>query len=349
MADGALGTWRGVETIAPPDLAPAANPAANPTELRRIAGPSTPGRRRLGRSRPLAQGDWVQVKSLAEIAATLDVDGKLDGLPFMPEMARYAGRRLRVHRRAEKTCVEGGGLRRLEGVVLLQGARCDGAWHGGCERGCLSFWKEAWLAPAPGPDRRAAWRPQDEPALARLLALPVRRDDRWLCQSTALLAATRPIPTRDLRHLFDDLRRGELTWARLFEIAARTAVNRVRKALGLPDLGQLTGAAVKPAKGELALQPGEAVRVKPRRALIDTLDCKGTNGGLTFEPEMADYAGQVFEVERPVRRIIHEETGRMVTLSRTVALKGVHCQGRCVKNCPRANPLYWREAWLERA
>jgi hypothetical protein len=50
-----------------------------------------------------------------------------------------------------------------------------------------------------------------------------------------------------------------------------------------------------------------------------------------------------------VQRIIHEETGQMISLGQTVTLKGVTCEGRCTRNCPRANPLYWRESWLERA
>lgn len=44
----------------------------------------------------LRAGDWVAVKGPSEIAETLDADGALDGLPFMPEMIQYCGRRYRV-------------------------------------------------------------------------------------------------------------------------------------------------------------------------------------------------------------------------------------------------------------
>jgi hypothetical protein len=37
-------------------------------------------------------GDPVEVLSLAEIKTTLDERGMCDGVPFMPEMARFAGR-----------------------------------------------------------------------------------------------------------------------------------------------------------------------------------------------------------------------------------------------------------------
>jgi hypothetical protein len=69
---------------------------------------------------------------------------------------------------------------------------------------------------------------------------------------------------------------------------------------------------------------------------------------MTFEPEMTGHTGRVYTVAGPVERMIHEETGRMVRLKSTVTLEGVDCQGRCTRNCPRANPLFWREAWLER-
>ena len=36
-------------------------------------------------------GDLVEVKSADEILATLDADGTLDHLPFMPEMVEFCG------------------------------------------------------------------------------------------------------------------------------------------------------------------------------------------------------------------------------------------------------------------
>lgn len=44
-------------------------------------------------------GQLVEVRSSAEIAAALDANGKLDGVPFMPEMARYCGNHVRVRLR----------------------------------------------------------------------------------------------------------------------------------------------------------------------------------------------------------------------------------------------------------
>src|SRR6516165_9997873 len=36
-------------------------------------------------------GTLVRIRSAGEIAATLDAEGRLDGLPFMPEMAAHCG------------------------------------------------------------------------------------------------------------------------------------------------------------------------------------------------------------------------------------------------------------------
>lgn len=98
----------------------------------------------------LKPGELVEVRSELEILDTLD-DATLDGLPFMPEMLAYCGRQYRVYKRADKTCdtvsAERGLslFRRMERTVHLTMLRCDGAAHGGCQTGCLMFWKEAWL------------------------------------------------------------------------------------------------------------------------------------------------------------------------------------------------------------
>ena len=76
----------------------------------------------------------VRVRSAAEIYATLDDDGTLDGMPFMPEMLAYCGRVLPVVQRADKTCAGQGVVRRMHNTVHLRRSRCDGAAHGGCQR-----------------------------------------------------------------------------------------------------------------------------------------------------------------------------------------------------------------------
>ena len=53
---------------------------------------------------PFKAGSWVGVRSKAEILRSLDRNGRLEKLPFMPEMFEYCGQRFRVYKRAHKTC-----------------------------------------------------------------------------------------------------------------------------------------------------------------------------------------------------------------------------------------------------
>src|SRR5689334_10946605 len=98
-------------------------------------------------------GDWVQVRCAEEILATLDKNGRLDGLPFMPQMFSYCGQSFRVVSSAYKICdtVSGNykGLRLPDSIHL--DIRCDGQAHGGCQAACLIFWKTAWLKPVEAP------------------------------------------------------------------------------------------------------------------------------------------------------------------------------------------------------
>ena len=90
----------------------------------------------------LRVGDLVEIRSEAEILATLDERGELDGLPFMPEMLKFCGQRLTVHKVAHKLCdtLTKTGLRRMDSAVHLLGARCDGSAHGGCQTACSMYW-----------------------------------------------------------------------------------------------------------------------------------------------------------------------------------------------------------------
>ena len=102
--------------------------------------PTTMPPHEVSSSRRLGRGP-----SAEEILATLDSEGGVDGLPFMAEMLQYCGRRFRVFKSAHKSCntLGGGGIRRMPDAVFLEDLRCDGQAHGGCQAGCLLFWKKA--------------------------------------------------------------------------------------------------------------------------------------------------------------------------------------------------------------
>lgn len=114
-----------------------------------------------GDERRLAAGDWVRVKSRAEIEALQREADPSDIVAFITApMSRYCGRTLRVLRVLENYYDEvRAGLCEAENAVLLDGATCDSSQLGNrhCDRKCLHFWKEAWLervaAPEPGTDR----------------------------------------------------------------------------------------------------------------------------------------------------------------------------------------------------
>jgi hypothetical protein len=99
----------------------------------------------------LKAGDLIEVRSAKEIVATLDEHGKLKGLGFTAEMMKFCGRRFRVYKRLDKIILEATGeLRKIKSpTVLLEGVFCDGSAHGGCDRSCLCFWREAWLKQVP--------------------------------------------------------------------------------------------------------------------------------------------------------------------------------------------------------
>jgi hypothetical protein len=99
----------------------------------------------------LQLGEWVEVRSVKEVFATLDAQGKLKGLRFTPEMVKFCGKRFKVYKRINKMILEATGeLRKIKApIVLLEGVFCDGTAHGGCDKSCFPFWREQWLKRVP--------------------------------------------------------------------------------------------------------------------------------------------------------------------------------------------------------
>jgi hypothetical protein len=93
----------------------------------------------------LQPGEFVEVKSDSEIAATLDARGTLRGLAFLPAMRPFCGKRFVVLRRVERIYLEESAkTRKMKSTVLLNGAMCDGLLMG-CDRSCFFYWREDWL------------------------------------------------------------------------------------------------------------------------------------------------------------------------------------------------------------
>lgn len=181
----------------------------------------------------LSAGDWVEVRSKDEILRTLDQQGRLDGLPFMPQMFQYCGKRFKVYKRAHKTCDtivfdwKSPGRRLPDGIHL--NLRCDGQAHGGCQAACLIFWKEQWLKqvsaeaeptptivptdvqPTGANVDGAACTEADVSKATRTADSSADGETIYVCQATRLLDFTKPLPWWDARQYLEDYRSGNAT------------------------------------------------------------------------------------------------------------------------------------------
>jgi hypothetical protein len=102
----------------------------------------------------LLPGEWVEVKPIEEILATLDGNRRNKGLRWMTGMKKYCGKRCRVYRKVERIMLETNSeMRSMKNTVLLAGATCDGTAFNGCDRSCFHFWREVWLKRMPEPPR----------------------------------------------------------------------------------------------------------------------------------------------------------------------------------------------------
>ena len=341
----------------------------------------------------LRAGELVEVRGKEEILKTLDAEAQLEGLPFMPEMFAYCGKRFRVYKRAHKTCDPPNGMkgRRMDRAVHLQDIRCDGAAHGGCQAGCLIFWKEAWLkrvsaesqVPGSTPENSQNWRPVgpgvcDEQNVSsktqKLVSDPTRIETpTYVCQNTNIAQATHPLPWWDLRQYAEDLssgnvRIGQMVAAFLFFLyhnlaAAGLGIGSVMRLLydlfqkargGTPypwRMGRIPKGTRTPS-AKLDLAPGELVRTKSYREILETLDEDWRNRGMYFDAESVPFCEQTHRVLARVEKIIDEKTGKMIKLKNdAIILEGVACEAKyakCRRFCPRAIYPYWREIWLRR-
>ncbi|HZQ91922.1 MAG TPA: hypothetical protein VFA60_09035 [Terriglobales bacterium] len=335
----------------------------------------------------LKVGEWVQVRPVEEILATLDATGRYEGLPFMPEMLQYCGKQFRVYRRADKTCdyLKDWSIRRMTNSVYLEGNRCDGSAHDGCEAACLIWWKEAWLTRvqnevAPG-QALAAAAPKPSPAPQNglctvesiIAASRVRAEDGtelYSCQATDVTKFTSYMKIWDVRQYVRDARSGNWHTGlggnargdRLLELALSclhvfravlisffNEIQQRRHHSAYMRYPLIQGSAEKTPLERLNLQPGELVQVKSKQEIIATLDHDQRNRGLWFDSEMLPYCGRIFRVLRRVTRIIDDKTGKLLIIKNPcIVLEGVVCQGEFHRLCPRAIYAYWRENWLRR-
>jgi hypothetical protein len=331
------------------------------------------------KSSTLRAGDVVEVRPADEILAMLDERGRLDGLPFMPEMLQFSGRRFRVQSRAHKACetVTSTGYQHLEETVHLDELRCDGASHGGCDAACLLFWKDAWLRrvddSSPGPDRPADGNGRASEAVSgtpcsHSTLLEATRGPRtesgaetYSCQATELKSYSRRLRWWDVRQYIEDVESRNVRPRALLRGLPILLFNKSQAANRqyLPRLkliwhgnrypfvtGTLNG---KTPEERLDLKPGELVKIKPQAEIERTLNRDNKNRGLLFEGKMSKHCGQTAVVRSRVSRVVNEATGEMIEFSNElIMLEGVVCTGEYMQFCPRRIFPWWRENWLER-
>jgi len=301
------------------------------------------------RNRPIhtfRRGEWAEVRSLEEIQATLDGEGKLDCLPFMPEMVKYCGRKFRVAGRADRIFLDRYCyVAKLKDTVFLDNLRCDGQSHGVCQMRCELFWKEAWLKPADPPNES-----ETVPLAGELISLnlPTRKGENFTCQATELVRASSRLPWWDPRQYVHEVALGEITIGELFlDLLGRSKQKFMRmfKWQKAPAENALT----QPTPTEcLNLQMGEWVEVKSLHEIQATLDANGKNRGLGFAQAQAEFCGKRFRVAGRVERIILEWSGELRPITNSVELEAATCHGRMCRSCPRNCYHLWREIWLRR-
>ncbi len=326
----------------------------------------------------LRAGDWVVVRSSNEILSTLDETACLDGLPFQPEMLAFCGRRMRVAKVAHKTCdnIKKTGGRRMVHAVHLEGGRCDGGGHGGCQADCVFFWKDAWLRRESDPSVVIEGGSRCTESMvvdaAQVSKGKNSEETIWACQTTRLYEATTLLPWWDVRQYVRDVTSGNHTawhmtrllvfgiYRSLFKLRyghryLKGLFNAFQKLHGGKPFPSGEGTIADGSPTPLAvldLRPGDWVEVRPSDEILATITRNGFNRGMRYDMEMAKYSGERHRVEMRVDKLINEVTGKMMAMkSACIQLEDVYCRAECTAKrigCPRASNTYWREIWLRR-
>jgi hypothetical protein len=321
----------------------------------------------------LRSGDLVQVRSKEEILKTLDQNGQLENLPFMPEMFEFCEKRFRVFKRAHKTCDPPNGIggRRMLNTVHLEGTRCTGDAHGGCQARCLLFWKQEWLTKIDEDASAQLPAPLTNTQLYQLESMPEGCSEErviaatrssafesavpvFVCQSTQVEKATTLLPWWDVRQYMEDYRSGNVKLSQLLSVLLFTlysevasagvglgaffrwlydTIQRVRGKTPYPQrVGRILRGQRTPA-ATLNLKPGELVRVRTYEEILETLNQDSHNRGMYFDPEMVLFCGGTYRVLDRVTRLIDEKTGKMQNLKNDCIMLGdVVCRACFSKN-----------------
>jgi hypothetical protein len=230
-----------------------------------------------------------------------------------------------VQKRAVKACdtIGNSGMHRMDNAVHLAASRCDGQAHGGCQAGCLLYWKEAWLQrvqldaealadgePDPGQPTAGPVDTGAEPCTLATLTQATRvetpdsDEEVFACQATEMPnAAPVHLAGWDPRQYVRDVTSGNVRPLSMMRSLLIHLFNQFQWANHrfLPSLPLIHGAKRYPflegrlegrtPKETLNLQPGEFVVVKSKEEILQTLDKQERNRGLRFHNGRLKYCG----------------------------------------------------------
>jgi metal-dependent hydrolase (beta-lactamase superfamily II) len=114
--------------------------------LERIEKPIDPGSKVLD-DKLKKTDQWITVRSLKEIKATLNYNKELNGCSFLPEMSEYCGTKQQVLKCMDRFVDEHDlRVKKSSGIVLLDGVTCQGKSDSiTCDRSCFYLWRKEWL------------------------------------------------------------------------------------------------------------------------------------------------------------------------------------------------------------
>jgi len=315
----------------------------------------------------LRAGDWVEVRSKEEILRTLDKQGQLERVPFMPQMFKFCGQRFKVYKSAHKTCDTVNPIRslRVADAVHLD-LRCDGEAYGGCQAGCLIFWKTAWLRRVDA-NGRSSPRSSDASGQGnvhhsgdcteedvwkgtRKGTTDASAETRYQCQATQVPHYGMVLPWWDVRQYVEDYMSGNAGFMRMLRGGLfATYASLAQAGIGLgPFLTWVydfvqglwggipwprrsgTIPAGRPTPNQvLNLGPGEVVRVKSYKDILSTLDTDARNRGLMWDRDMVPFCEGIHRVKSRISRFVDEKSGLLITMrTPAVILEDVWCGAR---------------------
>lgn len=303
----------------------------------------------------LVVGDLVEVKTWAEIRATLDERGCLEQLPFMPEMLTMCGQRAYVFRCVHRLFDyrKTRRMRHMEGAVLLVGTVCDGSNHGGCEAACHTIWKSAWLRRVGRSEETAGAPISSNPSVRVKDAVVLQfgtQAPRYVCQLTQLNAASQPVGKWSATNFLRPLIAGNVAPA-AFAVGWLThlfnELQHLRQGVSFPafEVAVQDGGT----REEIRLEAGDQVVVRSSAEIRATLNDQFVHRGLGFETDMLKHCGHRCRVQAEVKRLIDIVTGEMRTMKTPAyILRDVHFSGERQLFNAQYEPLFWRGAWLRR-